>query len=281
MPKEALAGTLVNWIDVGEGPPTLLIHCALGRAGAWVPLMAGLKNRRLVAFDLPGHGQSDALARGRDMHTATLEIAQALIARVGAPVDVIGHSFGGTVALRLALEAPSEVRSLALVEPVLFAAVREAAPEALAVYDREREEETRAFAAGDWERAARHFHVNWGSRQNWERLSSEYRRYMLDRIAIIPEMEPALYEDCFGLVPRLGQIKVPALLISGSESPPIVAAIQEALADRMLRAQRMIVGGASHMVPLSHPAPVAAAIGSFLDYVARGAAVQPPSGSIK
>lgn len=47
-------------------------------------------------------------------------------AALGAPVDVIGHSFGATVALRLALERPELVRSLVLVEPVLFAAAKAA-----------------------------------------------------------------------------------------------------------------------------------------------------------
>jgi lipase len=41
----------------------------------------------------------------------------------GQPVDVIGHSFGGTVALRLAVERPDLVRSLVLIEPVFVAAL--------------------------------------------------------------------------------------------------------------------------------------------------------------
>jgi pimeloyl-ACP methyl ester carboxylesterase len=50
------------------------------------------------------------------------------------------------------------------------------------------------------------------------------------------------------------------LLVEGERSPPVVAAIQARLAERLPRAERIVVAGAGHMAPLTHPRPVAEAI---------------------
>ncbi len=100
-----------------------------GRGPVWPSICTGVT---ITALDQPSHGRSADWDGERDLHGLTTQISIVMAEMIGegGPVDIIGHSFGGTVALRMALERPDLVRSLTLVEPVIFAAARAAeAPE--------------------------------------------------------------------------------------------------------------------------------------------------------
>lgn len=94
----------------GEGPPLLLVHGLGGAAWNFAELAPLLPGRRLLIPDLPGHGGSPPLP-------ATVGLAgyaDAVAACLPGPVDVVGHSLGGVVALRLAERRPELVRRLVL-----------------------------------------------------------------------------------------------------------------------------------------------------------------------
>ena len=106
-------------------PPLLLIHGLLVHGRAFHRLVPELADRRLLIPDLPGAGDSD---RPPPVHCAGYSpvwLARALLAlldRLGvARVDVLGHSWGGAIAVCLADAAPARVRRLALIDPTLFA----------------------------------------------------------------------------------------------------------------------------------------------------------------
>ena len=123
MPKDLRAGQEIYWQVLGEGPRrAVAIHCSLAHSGAWKGVAEELRGTlAITAFDLPGHGQSaDWDGRG-DFVTLTAQIAASFM---DGPVDLIGHSVGGVAALQLAFAVPEMVRTLTLIEPVLFAAAR-------------------------------------------------------------------------------------------------------------------------------------------------------------
>lgn len=263
MPQARLGGGLTHWVAHGQGPDrTLLIHCALGAASAWRGVMTALPDRRHLAFDLPGHGRSGPSDPTQEPSDEALSVAEALMDAEDGPMDVIGHSFGGVVALRLALTRPQRVRSLVLVEPVLFAA---AEAEARDTHLAQSAALTDAFASREWERATRLFLEVWGNGARWEDLRPDERAYILERIPLIPRSNPALYEDLPGTLPRLGEVQCPVLLVSGDRSPPVIPAILAGLVARLPRTEQCVIPGAGHMVPLSHPQLVAARIAAFLD----------------
>ena len=101
----------------------------------------------MLAMDLPGHGRSPDWDRAVDFHDQATAMARAVLPE-GA--HVVGHSFGATVALRLALEG-APVRSLTLVEPVLFAAARAAGDPSYEAHRTEFRGIDAAFRAGDRE----------------------------------------------------------------------------------------------------------------------------------
>ncbi|MEX0785238.1 MAG: alpha/beta fold hydrolase [Dehalococcoidia bacterium] len=115
-----LNGLRVHYIQAGEGDPVVLIHGWNGSTFSFryaIPELA--RHYRVVALDLKGYGYSDRPASGDYSLTAQSELVAALMSRLGiARAAVIGHSMGGSVAMRLALGHPERVSRLALVSSV-------------------------------------------------------------------------------------------------------------------------------------------------------------------
>jgi pimeloyl-ACP methyl ester carboxylesterase len=108
---------LLEWGDPGA-PPVVLVHGFLDVAWTWDAVARRLAaDHRVIAPDLRGHGDSDWIGAGGYYHfmdyVADLDD---VIARVGAPVALVGHSMGGSVASYYAGARPERVGRLALLE---------------------------------------------------------------------------------------------------------------------------------------------------------------------
>ena len=247
----------------GHGPrQALALHCSLAHSSAWAGLAAALPEWRVTAPDLPGHGRSAPWDGGEGLHDVATRMGQALIEATGEPVDLIGHSFGATIALRLALEHPESVRRLVLIEPVLFSITRGSA-------------EFDAFASGyaavdaatdaTPAEAAALFHGVWGV-GDFVALPKMQQHYMIERMPLVRAQNPVLLDDAPGLVApeRLEGLGLPVLLMEGADSPPIIAAIHDRLAARLPGSRRHIQPGAGHMLPITHAAEVGVVVRDFL-----------------
>ena len=188
-----------------------------------------------------------------------------LEAECDGPADLLGHSFGATVMLRLACDRPELVRSLVLIEPVFFAvayaddlSVKARHAASLAPY-------REALAQGDKRAAARAFTSVWGDGSHWDDIPAPMQEDMASRIHIVDGCTPQLNEDSAGLLRPgvLDRVTCPVLLLEGGDSPEFVSAINAGLARRLPNAQRGTVDGAGHMLPISHPAAVAKRVQTF------------------
>lgn len=269
MPQDVRGGVPTHWTKTGDGPrQTLLIHCSLGHAGGWSRMVDALDGLvTAIAYDLPGHGRSADWDGVSDIQGVSMAMAVDLLEDQadGRPVDVIGHSFGGTVALRLAVERPDLVRSLVLIEPVFFSVAIADRPDLKADQDPRMAKYRAALAAGDRAAAAEAFTSVWGDGRGWERLPDSQRKAMIARIHLIEAGNPAIYGDSAGMLSggKLERIACPVLLIRGGDSPEAIAAINDGLARRITQSTQFAVPGAGHMVPITHPVAVADATRTF------------------
>lgn len=99
----------------GEGPVVVLVHGRASNHQTWEPTLPYLEGYRVVMVDLPGHGDApapeEAAAYALDAQRASLEETLADLRR---PFAMVGHSMGGFVALRFALENPGRLSALVL-----------------------------------------------------------------------------------------------------------------------------------------------------------------------
>ncbi len=116
---------MIHYVDSGKTDnfPLLMIHGLGENLLTWQKILNRLpqENYRFLLVDLPGHGQSTAERMGKYSHR---HLAQQLIELLDIlsikKVIIIGHSLGGTLAIRMALLHPEKVQALFLISPAVF-----------------------------------------------------------------------------------------------------------------------------------------------------------------
>src|SRR6266436_4869040 len=115
-------GTLLHFSIMGAGSPVVLIHGNPGSGQDWTRLYGPLAaHQRVIAFDRPGHG----LSRRPKVGDATVEVQARLLhdalkqLHVARPI-IVGHSWGGALALVYAINYPKEVAGIVLVAPAVY-----------------------------------------------------------------------------------------------------------------------------------------------------------------
>ena len=111
-------GVPVHYLRAGNGPPVVLLHGASGNLRDWTlgALAAIAERHEVIAFDRPGLGFTGRPVRGADRRLAAqAALLRHALARLGVGrATLVGHSFGGAVALAWAIEAPETVAGLLL-----------------------------------------------------------------------------------------------------------------------------------------------------------------------
>lgn len=262
--------------EFGSGQRRVLaMHCSMAHSGAWRGLAHEMADEiTLKGFDMYSHGRSVDWDEALDFQVANVEAGLRLLETEAAPVDLLGHSFGATVALRMAKARPDLVRSLCLIEPVLFAVTRLEAPELQAELEAREAPFRELYAAGDLENATRFFNRMWGTgKPKWPELPAAARAAMIRGMEAVPKSFDALYHDAPGLLQpgALDAVTMPVLLLSGCESEPVMPLINEGLARRLPQARIQVVAQVNHMMPITHAADTAEILRGFWAEVAIGA----------
>lgn len=258
----------------GRGPGVLLLHATACSSAAWRRLRMQLEPRfSVVAADLYGYGRSDAWpGQGPLSLQAEAEAALATAEVLERPFHLVGHSYGGAVALKLANMVPQAVKSLTLIEPVSFHLLRGESfrstrhfQEIAAVSQCVSE----AAASGDYDRGLAAFIDFWSEPGTWQAMAEEKRealRPLVGRIALnfwAGFSETLTLADC-------QHLRMPALVLEGEISPKVTRHLAELLGETLPNAERRVVDGAGHMLPLTHPETVNSVVGDFLAAIEAG-----------
>ena len=234
-------------IVAGTGPLLVLLHGVGLRAEAWSPVVDALSAEfTVVAPDMPGHGESPLIAPD----AALVDFVRAAAPVLDRPAIVAGHSMGAMIALALADHAPTKVRAVLALNAIF-----------------ERDETAKAAvkaraAALDGTSVAdpgptltRWF----GAAPSPERLACN---------AWLTSVDPLGYRTAYTVFAKgdgpsraaLAALDQPALFATGADDPNSTPEMATRMAALCPNGQVQVTQGAAHMLPMTHPMTVVAAL---------------------
>jgi pimeloyl-ACP methyl ester carboxylesterase len=249
----------------------ILLHCSGSSGAQWRSLALRLAGRfRVLTPDLIGYGSAAPWA-GRGEFCLAQEAApiRGMIGMLEEPVHLVGHSYGGAVALHIARTRPDLLRSLTLVEPSAFHLLRggdefdQAALDEIggvAAVARE------TLASGDYMRAFGHFVDYWSGPGAWAAMPAEKREQYAPQLHKVALDFHALLNEPADLE-HVKDIDLPTLLVQGSGTTLAARSVCKRLREALPAAQFRVVQGAGHMAPVTHRDEVNRLIAAHLDAV--------------
>jgi len=187
-------------------------------------------------------------------------LMRALIESTGGPAHVIGHSYGGVIAMNLARRYPYLFISMTLIEPVAFNLLRKhPGDEDLLQLNTIKDNCAAAMAEGDYSSAARMFVSYWSGRKTWEDLSVAIRKFLAKGMTKVVSSWEEISADP-SEIDTFSGIQTPTLVVSGNKSPSPIQWVTKQLAATLQQATLLQIEGASHMSPITHGSRIASAI---------------------
>jgi pimeloyl-ACP methyl ester carboxylesterase len=257
----------IAYDDVGQGPVIVLVHGSPGTSRAWQPVAERLGARfRVIAPNLPGYGATTRPGgEGPGDSSYAAGLLEALIAAVGRPVVLAGHSYGGVVALMTALRGRVTPGALALFEPVavpVLAAVGEAAAFA-AAQALFLERYCVAVDGGDRE-AVRIMVDYWFGPGTLDQMPAPMREFLVAHTEHNVRDVRATFRDPYS-VEALRALSMPVLCAYGSRSPEMMVRIVQAIASHAPRGIIKKLEKANHAMTTTHAEAVASMIAELAD----------------
>ncbi len=245
--------------DLGAGPAVVLLHAGVADRRMWAEHLTPIADAgfRVLAMDLPGFGEAPAPALEDAPWVDVLATMDALDVEQAI---LVGNSFGGAVAQRVAVVAPERVSSLVLVSS-LGSGVEPSA-EMQAAW----EAEETALEDGDIDAAVQTVIETWTLPDAPQELRDAVAAMQRRAFELQTERPPApeapdpLEED----PTALSAVEAPVLIVVGEHDMLDFHLAADALAQALPHARREILPGAGHLAPLEQPAAFRELLLSFL-----------------
>ena len=269
MPVLTRGGWNIDYVEVGTGVPVILNHSSVSGNQQWRSLTEALKDRyRVLAVNLFGYG--DTTPRPGDaMQTLSdhAELVLALCSDSGAQVHLVGHSFGGSVALKAASRLGHKIAGLVLLEPnpfyLLFQYERKAAFEEVKAI---RDHVKHYGAAGNWKKVAERFADYWVADGTWDSMPAKRRGAFLE--AMPPnfhEWDAVMNEKT--TIDTYAALTAKTLVVSAADTKRPIREIVELFVEACPHWSFRQVAEGGHMEPLFQPNLVNPIVCKFLDSI--------------
>jgi len=274
-----ISGSRVEYLELGSGDPVVLLHSSGSSATQWRSLAERLGERyKVIAPNLYNYGGTSQWPGRRPFHLeCEAEIVLALLKRVNKRAHLVGHSYGGAVALHVAGLRRDLLQSLTLIEPVAFHLLRETDALALAEITEIGESVMRAITRGEYVAGFERFVDYWSGPQTSSWIPADSLDAMAARLPKIAlEFHAALNEPT--RLEDFRSMTVPALLLCGTKSPRPTRRICELLERMLPNAALTTIDDAGHMAPMTHRDQVNAMIVAHLNANSRRVSRRPSIG---
>ncbi len=272
MPSLVIADRVVSYEDYGSGPVVLLIHGSPGNSKVWSRVGERLADRyRIIAPDLPGYGDTTPQPLDAVPDTAhAAEILEALIAAVGVPTVLAGHSYGGVVALTIALRGNVTPGALALFETVALPLLRltgetRAYEGAKAVFD----DYIACFEGGD-DRAFQKIIDFWFGSGAFNAMPESVQTYLLKGTSSNIRDVQATFREEYS-IEGLRNLRMPVLAVYGARSPEVTEKMARAIATHARKGSSICMQKANHALTTTHVEQVAQIIADLATNAAQQA----------
>jgi pimeloyl-ACP methyl ester carboxylesterase len=264
METATVNGVKLEYEQSGSGEPMLFIHGA-SVAETFVPLMKepALGRFRRIRYHRRGYGASEHPGRTTNFHEQAADAA-ALLRHLGiAKAHVVGHSYGGLTALRLALDSPPVVATLSLLEPPMLAM-----PIGQRFFEGPLGPVLAAYRSGDKQKATELFCDAVAGpnavRILEERIGKGAREQAVRDADTLFGTEFVEIEKGLFVEADAPRIRVPALSIVGEKSHPLFRDSHVLLMKWLPRVEALEISRATHFVQVEEPRAVAEGIARFV-----------------
>jgi pimeloyl-ACP methyl ester carboxylesterase len=251
-------GGCIDYDERGEGPTLVLVPGSCSTGAAWRPVIAEWQDRyRCVTTSLLGYGRT---AERRSAATADMaheaEMLEAVVQRASGPVHLVGHSFGGTTALAVALRARVPLLSLTVIEPPVPELLRHMGEHGhYAAFREMTDAYFNAFRGGN-ETAIEAMIDFYGGAGTFAGWPQKVRDYAVATTAV--NLLDWICGYSFHLTHAcLAKVGVPTLVICGGSSHPAMKRATELLSRSLAKGSLATAAGASHFMISTHAKAVA------------------------
>lgn len=244
------------------GPTVLLLHSSQSNSGQWRGLIQLLAAKvQVIAVDLLGYGQAPTHEGAPSAFRFSHEIDRIMAAinsyAEDQPIHLVGHSYGGALALKLAVEQPFPIASLAVFEPVAFHLLPSesaAAAEIKAV----------AHNMESWSaaQATEQFVDYWNATGYFQALPEKIQRIMVAQSDKVNADFSALMGESYSLA-DVARVQCPVLLLTGETSRLSAKAVAQLLQQALPQATAVALP-VGHMGPVTAPQLVNPLLADFL-----------------
>jgi lipase len=247
------AGRRVSVVEQGTGAPVVFLHSGVGSAGEWKQVFSlWPADHRLIAVEA-WPGGADPGEPGRRTLDDYADQVYGVAEDGGRPVHLVGFSWGGATALRVAAAAPGLVASLSVIEPEAYALLRGEAPTAYAQICALRDRFREHAREGRWHDAFAEFidfYNGPGSFAAWPRSRREQFLAVQEARG---DLWDVLFDERLMTVGALARISAPVHVIEGTGTSSVDHAICEVIRRHLPGARHTLIDGAGHMMPITHP----------------------------
>jgi pimeloyl-ACP methyl ester carboxylesterase len=247
----------------GSGSPIVFIHGSYATTSTWKKMIAQLSsNHRCISIKLPGHcGTPDPEDFSNPAISTELDILEQVITKLtDEPIHLVGHSFGGVVALALALKGSVALSQMTLFEPVAVWVLE-------CMHDDKMNAVIQRFLAEYfYDVSTKKPNVCgqvidfWGGKGAFESLPA----FIKDSMAPLVANNVRHWSLCTAIHNKasdLQKLSLPIRLVCGTQSNPVAHAIIEHLHNQMPSSKKYTIDGASHFLVTSHFRECLAALG--------------------
>ena len=266
-PPSRLPGLNIDYTDDGDGPPVVLVHSSVSSNRQWRALTEELTGRyRVLAVNMYGYGETTPWPGTAPQSLfAQAQIILSVCEPLEGPVRLVGHSFGGTVALKAATLLGSRVSRMVLLEPNPLYLLRQEGRTQAYLEARALRDHVKCFGAlGDWERVAERFADYWIGDGAWGAMPEKRRAAFIEYLPPnFHEWDAAMDEET--TIAQFQALTCETLVVYDPATRLPIRELAAIFQEACPRWSFRTISEGGHMAPLTHPELVNPIVSAFLD----------------